>query len=217
MFGPVLRIKYDGLGISLVPLKREWMPEIAERMTLSIRMYTHGVFALTPEDEFEWYEKARQKEDSVHWAILPDGCDFPVGTTGLGQIDPISGSCGSGIIIWDKDWWGRGVASRAHLIRTWYAADWLNRLTIYSSVRVPNPASRKALERVGYTQYAITPRDDYRNGNFLDTWNLVWMHPEKINVLYPDPDNDPVPEMYLPGIERAAIALNKARDLVQIL
>lgn len=214
MFGPKLRIEFDGFGVSLVPPKLEWAGYYAEMMSSAkVNQYTHALYGFTEADEVTWMESTSKDPGKVVWAIVPDGSDIPVGSTGLHDIDSIGQSCVSGIIIFDSAWWYKGVASRAHLVRTRYAADTLARLTIRSEVRAPNEWSRKALERVGYSVTGITPRSTYRSGQYLDTLLLTWLHPEKVDLLYPEG----VPEEYLPALERAKIALEKARNTVQIL
>jgi RimJ/RimL family protein N-acetyltransferase len=214
MFGPKLRLEENNFGVTLTPLKKEWLKYYAEGMSsLSINMFTNGTYGYTIEDEEDWYQKIRTDKQSVLWAIIPDGSDLPVGSTSLHGIDSVSGSSSTGIIIFDQNWWGKGVASRAHLLRTWFAADILCRLTIQSTVREPNTASRKALERVGYIVTGRTLRNAYRQGEYIDTLHLTWLHPEKHVVLYPDG----FPTEYQNGINHAMEALKKARNLKQIL
>lgn len=213
MFGPKLRIEYDGFGVSLVPIKKEWLDLYAEKMSsLDINMYTNGLFGYVREDEEEWYNRNREDKDCATWAIVPDGCELPVGTTSIHGINKIGG-CHTGIIIFEKSWWGRGVASRAHLIRTWYASDMLARMMIESSVRVDNHASRKALERVGYVVVSDPVRNGYRNGKYIDTYSLLWINPERVSILYPEG----LPAKYIESVERARVALVRARQLVQLI
>ncbi len=173
-------------------------------------MYTNGLFAQSLENEEEWYEKNRKDQSSCTWIIQPDGAETAIGITSLHHIDDRFGSASSGIIIWNQGWWGKGVASRAHLGRTLFAADYLNRLTIKSSVRTENPASLKALLRVGYNMIGMEPRTGYREGRFIDTYLLCWLHPERTEFLFPEG----MPNMYHEGLNRAKIALALAREKV---
>lgn len=141
--------------------------------------------------------------------IVPEGSPVPVGVTSLHKID-VFGSCSSGIVIWDQNWWGKGVASLAHLGRTLFAADYLNRLTITSSIRTVNTASFKAAVKNGYIITGVQPRSAFRQGRYLDTYNLTWLNPERIDILYPEG----LPAEYREGVERARAALNKARAAV---
>ncbi len=207
MYGTQLIVSHKALVINLRPFCKEDISVLVRYFSsLKTHMNTNGLFGQTLENELEWYEKNRTDKGSCVWAIQPEGCNEPIGVTALHDINNRDNACSSGIIIWRQDWWGKGVAGAAHLGRTMFAADYLNRYLIRSSVRTQNPASHKALLRVGYTVWGIEPRSTKR-GKWLDTYNLTWMHPEMVNVLYPEG----LPELYADGVARAAIALEMAR------
>jgi RimJ/RimL family protein N-acetyltransferase len=214
MFGINLRVKTERIAVDLRPACREDMRELVKHFSsMRVHLYTNGLFAQTLENEEEWYEKVRKSEDHCTWLIQPEGYDKPIGTTGFHNINTRENSCTSGIIIWDADWWGKGVASAAHLGRTLFAADYLNRLVIRSCVRTENEASRRALQRVGYTVWGSEPVDDLRAGKWLDTDHLIWFHPEKYQFFYPNG----LPEKYTEGVKKAKIALDKARRCVELV
>lgn len=210
MYGVNMYVAFDGLGVKLRPFSKGDLPVLVRYFSsMKVHMYTQGLFAQTEESEEEWYERTRKDERSCTWAIQPDGSEEPIGITSLHGID-LFGSASSGIIIWNVDWWGKGIATRAHLGRTLFAADYLNRLTIKSSVRADNAASFRALTRVGYNLTGLEPRTSYRAGRYIDTKLLCWIHPEKINLLFPEGGA----EAYKEGIENASIALLRARQFV---
>lgn len=210
MFGMKMRVSYEGFSVNLRPFRREDLPVLVEHFdSMRIHMYTMGLFAQTQESEEEWYERSRKDPNSCLWAIVPEGQQTAVGTTGLHNID-LWGSAVSGIIIWDTSWWGKGVATRAHLARTLFAADYLQRLTIKSAARISNKASNKALMRVGYNKTGVEPSTFCRGGKYLDTQLYCWLHPERIDVLRPNG----LPRRYKKGVQRAQVALAKARSVV---
>ncbi len=208
MYGVTMKVSHNGLVVVLRALRKEDVPILVEHFSsMKVHMYTKGIFAQTLENELEWYEKNRKDPDGVTWAIQPEENEFPIGVTALHGINSRENSSSSGIIIWDPSWWGKGVASAAHLARTLFAADYLNRGTIRSSVRVANEASRRALERVGYTIWGTEPACILRANEWLDTYRLIWFHPERTDIFYPDG----IPQMYQAGVERARAALEIAR------
>lgn len=214
MFGPTMRIEFDGFGVTLRAPSRAETEALAQAFSsMQVHMYTMRTYAATPEDEAEWYERVRKDNRGCQWGIVPDGEDSIVGFTGLNGIDPISMSCTSGIIIARTDLHGKGIATRTHLARTMFAADYLNRYTIQSHVRVPNEASFKALERVGYMKTGKHLSDWYRDGKFLDTYVLSWLHPNRL--MFTKPDGLDMAEAE--AVERAQIALGKARKTVKFL
>jgi RimJ/RimL family protein N-acetyltransferase len=212
MFGVNMIVRHNGQVVCLRPFSKNDIPELVKHFSsMEVNQYTQMLFAATEEGEEHWYEEKRTDKDSCVWAIQPEGSDVAIGVTELGNITSRVNSSSSGIVIWDKSWWGKGVASAAHLGRTLFAADYLNRFTIRSSVRVPNIASRKALERIGYTVWGTEPLVVCRGGVWLDTLQLIWIHPDRVSVFSPDV----VPEMYKAGIENAKVALNTARTEVE--
>lgn len=214
MFGINIKVKTERAEVNLRPACKEDVKELTKYFSsMRIHMYTMGTFAQTQENEEEWYDRVRQDKDCCTWLIQPESYDKPIGVTSLHEINSRENSCTSGIIIWDPDWWGKGVASAAHLGRTLFAADYLNRLVIRSCVRSENAASRRALQRVGYTVWGTEPADDYRAGKWLNTDHLIWFHPEKYHLFYPNG----LPEMYVAGVERAKVALEKARKCVEMI
>jgi len=213
MFGLTMRIEMDELGITLRALSKNDLPQVVNGFTsMKVHRWTTQMYAQTLENEEEWYENNRKAQDSCVWGIVPDGSEVPVGVTGLHRID-IHGSCTSGIIIWDTSWWRKGVATRAHLARTLYAADYLNRLTIKSMVRCKNPASLNALKRVGYSVCGVEPRTFFRDGEWVDSHHLIWLNPQRISLIYPEG----LPKEYEEGVVKATESLEKARQFVQFV
>lgn len=212
MFGINMLITHNNQVVRLRPFSKKDILILVEHFSsMKIHMYTKGLFAQTLENEEEWYEKNRKDEDSCIWAIQPKGYEFPIGVTALHHLSSRVNSCSSGIIIWDPNWWGKGIASATHLGRTLFAVDYLNRFTIKSSVRVENTASRKALERVGYSVWGTEPVSVLRGGIWLNTMHLIWLHPDRVSVYYPKG----LPDILKDGVTRAKAALELARSEVQ--
>lgn len=211
MIGLPMKVTKDGFGVSLRPITKDDINHLAVGFnSMTVHMNTLQMFAQSYENELDWYERIRKDDKSVYWAIQPDGAQQLVGVTDIHGIS-ISGNCATGIVIFNQSWWGKGVATRAHLARTMFAADFLGRNTISSSARVTNPGSCKALERVGYALTGRSLRTDQRRGEFLDTNQYTWLHPEREALLYPDTG---WPEEIKPAIERAHAALQLAREVV---
>lgn len=211
MFGLTMRVSLKGFTVTLRPLTKADLPTIVEHFnSMKIHMFTKGLFAQTLENEEEWYEHNRKDPTTCLWAIVPEGSSVIVGITGLHNINNVHGTCTSGIIIWDTTWWGKGVATRAHLARTLFAADYLQRLTIKSATRSDNIGSFTALSHVGYNKIGIEPRTCFRAGRFLDSQLFCWINPERVNQLFPKG----LPKQYKKGVKRAKEALALAREVV---
>ena len=226
MFGAKLRVvREDGFVITLRPYTKSEIENIADPMSSSlVSIYTGGLSGKTEEDQREWFDKIRQDKNGYVWAIVPDGCDKPVGTTSINNLDNVLFSCSTGIIIYDLVWQSRGIRKLSHLGRTWFASDVLNRSSIHTHIINGNEPSQRALESVGYFVTGKYLRGMYRpdlvlgqdfipHGVYNDTLVFTWLNPERIGILYPEG----LPAEYFEGVERARVALARARQLVQLI
>jgi RimJ/RimL family protein N-acetyltransferase len=214
MFGIKMLVKHNGLNVLMRPLAKNDLDELVRHFSsMKVHLYTMGLFGQTYENELEWYEKNRKDDEGCIWGIQPEGHDKPIGVTGLHHIRSLGGDCTSGIIIWDANWWGKGVATATHLGRTLFAADYLNRHVIKSTARADNVGSNMALKRVGYSVWGTEPLDGYRQGRWLNSNHLIWIHPKMTGVLFPEG----LPELFAPGVKRAEIALVTARNEVEFV
>lgn len=217
MFGKPMRIvrKYATGKVSYVYLKpfskEEAMNGGVQFGSMIVSQYT-AMTVRAPSKEFEanWWDRIDGSENDVLWGIQPEGCNQIVGTTGIHGIKGIDNTGSTGIVIYDPTWWGKGIASLAHLGRTWFAAGELNRFTLTSTVRVPNVASRKALERVGYTVTGTEFATKYLHGEYIGTHHLLWVNPKRVNILF-----DEVPDILRTGLKRAEAALSLAQECVE--
>lgn len=209
MFGINIDVCHNDVRVRLRPATKSDISEITKYFSsMKIHLYTHGLFGQTEENEMEWYEKNRKDPNTCLWLIEPEGHNKPVGITGLHGLSNQENTCTSGIIIWDSSWWGKGIASAAHIGRTYFAASYLNRFTIRSLVRTANRASCRALEKVGYTVWGEEPIDVYRGGVWLSTYHLIWIRPDMISYLFPMG----VPAKYEEGIQKATKILELAKN-----
>lgn len=209
--GPDLMIKDGDLTVYLRGLDKQHAPVLARGMSSGIvRENTGNLGGVTTEFEEDWIRNNAKDPKSIHWAIFLDLKADPIGVTSIHLEEEDSGT--TGIVIFDPEQWGRGIASRAHLGRTWFAARYKSRSTLNSRVVEVNDASAKALERVGYMITGRQLRKMYRNGQHLDLYVLTWLHPERIDFLYPEG----LPDEYKEGVARATLALEKADKVVSL-
>lgn len=211
--------RHGKYGVMLRPPTLEEIMNAAEAFSsLDTVQYTRSVYAKTKGIEENWFKRVESdKSDSVVWVIVPDGQKEPVGVTSLVDFGSphamIARTAQSGIVIWDHKWRGRGIASRAHVIRTWYAWARLNLFSVTSSVFTVNEGSYKALLKVGYTLWGVEEATAYLKGEYLNTAHLTWYNPDTANVLFPNG----IPEKYLPGIDKAKEVLANAKANVKVL
>lgn len=167
-FGPIMQLKVGNLRVELAPIAKEDMQAfISPGMQQgSITRYFEHSIAPTLEDEYEWYEKTRTDKNSVIWGIwiIDGGSRQLIGSTALNELEGERiRQATSGVMIFDKTYWGKGIASHIHRARTWYAFKHMGLTRIKSGVIQGNDGSLRALERVGYTLVYVE-----RNFKFIE-------------------------------------------------
>lgn len=120
-------------------------------------------------------------QDAVNWLgkIIP--VNIPVRFFAIEYQDRLAGSAGVvlkediykknaeiGYFIRD-DLWGRGIATLAIKTLTRYTFETFDVVRVYAEPFSDNAASRKALEKAGYTHEATLRQNIYKNGIIKDS------------------------------------------------
>ena len=184
-FGPIMRMKVSELDIELAPIAKEDLGMlIAPGMQqASATRYLTVLGAPVIEDEEEWYNKVQKDNASLVWGIwdVSEGRRLLIGTTALESIEKeYTLQATSGSLIANKAYWSKGIASTIHKARTWYAFHELGLTRIKSAVIHGNVASRKALEKSGYTLVYIERNTVFADGRLRHQDNLECLNPEEL-------------------------------------
>ena len=149
-FGPMMTITTkQGLELELAPFARdELRPFVKGFARGTVTQYFAEHRAQTLETEQAWYDKTIADKESIVWGIWAKDGETRrlIGGTSLVNITKKHvHTATSGIIIVDKNYWGKGVASASHHARTWYAFENLGparppAVWLYSSL---HPAQRQ--------------------------------------------------------------------------
>ena len=168
----VMKLTTDkGLNIELAPFPREEAVLFVkgfEQHSISQYVADH---VETKETEEEWYDAMIKDKSSCVWGIWAVESEKRklIGSSSLTHISTNKHihQAVSGSIIFDKNYWGQGIASACHKARTLWAFEQMGLHRIKSAVLQPNIGSRKALERSGYT-YVYTERNEkFVNGELI--------------------------------------------------
>ena len=180
-FGPIMRMPVGDMQIELAPLTRDVMKEFVRP-----GMQQHGVLKYlsqgvkVEEDEEEWYDIVRKDSTKLVWGIWAVESDqrIVIGTTSLesitrGHIHQAT----SGSLIFRKEYWGRGIASRIHMARTHYAFYHMGLHRVMSAVIHGNVASKRALEKSGYELVYVERNTHFTDGKMHHQDNLECLNP----------------------------------------
>lgn len=167
--GTVMKFKTDsGLEVELAPFGRDDLGVfIRGFQDETILQYLSAHHAQSLETEQAWYDEMVKDKSRLVWGIwvTENGERKLIGNTMLGGLTQKHVyQATSGSSIFDKAYWGRGIASAAHKARTWYGFEKLGLHRIRSDVIQANQASKRALEKSGYL-YVYTERNEiFTNG-----------------------------------------------------
>jgi ribosomal-protein-alanine N-acetyltransferase len=123
--------------------------------------------------------------NAVLWSILVG--DRHIGHTLIKDIDWRNRHAGTGLVIGERECWGRGFAGEAMRLRTAYAFRELGLEKLMSTAYGPNEASRRALQRAGYREVGWLRRHVYLEGAFIDVWSGEVLREEWAQAAPPAP------------------------------
>ena len=165
MLGPILR----GKLVTLRPPKPdetkvfiEWLADVE----VTRYMLRRTPPALHEEEEF--FKRIADSKDDVWWVIEVE--NRAVGATGIHAIDWICAHAVTGIMIGDRSYWRRGVATEAMQLRTAFAFRELNLHKLRTTAVVDNVGSRRALEKAGYRTVGFYREEHWSDGAWHDMW-----------------------------------------------
>lgn len=181
--GPIMKLKTDaGLQLELAPFTREEVAGFVEGFQkASVTKYLHTDVAQTIETEQEWYDKVIHDQNSRLWGIWAVQNDkrMLIGNTVIEQIEGKSLTRGTtGIVIVNKEYWGKGIATATHKARTWYAFKHLGLNRLISYVYEDNAPSRRAIEATGYSLHHVTRNELFKDGRWQAVHVLECLNPD---------------------------------------
>lgn len=106
--------------------------------------------------------------DNVFLAIVLKADDRHIGNIKLGPINWLHRFADVGLIIGEKDCWGKGYASQAIRLISDYAFKVLNLHRLTAGCYAANMGSAKAFLKVGWRQDGLRPRHFYCAGEYVD-------------------------------------------------
>ncbi len=160
-----------GRLVRLRALARADLPQLVEwRNDPDIKALLGGwSFPISLEGEQEWFETARQDKSTQRLAIevLSDG--RYIGNIGLYDIDWKDRKAEYGILIGDKEAWGRGFGLDASKALLAYAFGELNLHRIFLRVLAQHVRAVRLYEKLGFRTEGRLRCDSFRGGAYHDT------------------------------------------------
>lgn len=164
MLGPVLRgaaIAFEPTEVDDLPLFRAWQADLAVVRCLHFR------FTRSVEQEEEWYQTVARSEGEVLWSVRLQG--RTIGYTGM-SIYWRSRSAKTGLILGDRDGWGKLYGSEVVELRAAYAFRELGLERLEADSLAENTAMHRALEKAGYQRIGVRHSYIYGDGSWHDSY-----------------------------------------------
>jgi RimJ/RimL family protein N-acetyltransferase len=122
----------------------------------------------TPSTIEEFVGAMRASPDDYLFAIVHRESDRHIGNIKVGAINRVHKHCEVGYFIGDREMWGKGIATEAIRLATEFSFERLGMHRVQAVVDVDNPASAKALERVGYSKEGTLREKLFFDGRWND-------------------------------------------------
>ncbi len=140
-----------------------WMNDSQITQFLESRFYPNPAEKLS-----EYIQSQKADPNSVFLAIVLKENHRHIGNIKLGPINWIHRFADVGIIIGEKDCWGKGYASEAISIVADYAFDVLNLHRLSAGCYKMNQGSVKAFEKAGFNIEGVRKSHFYFQGEYVD-------------------------------------------------
>src|SRR5205085_666847 len=118
---PILNVRGEKVGLG--PLRRENLPQLTRWMNDWDVTWTVlvGNRPITLEEEQRWFEGVTSREGAAIFHVYELSTLRLVGNCGLHDIDHKTGTAELGMVLGEKDCWGKGYATEASKLLLRYA------------------------------------------------------------------------------------------------
>lgn len=139
-----------------------------------VRSYLAAYEPMSHAKEERWFEARLDKQDDYLFAIEVQAGEqwVHVGNVGLHQVDWVNRRCIFGIVVGERDYWGKGFGSEAARIALRFAFLTLNLHRVELEVFEFNRRAIRSYEKVGFRQEGVRRQSLYQNGRYHDAY---WM------------------------------------------
>jgi len=114
------------------------------------------------------YIRAMSDSKNKLFGIFLRENDRHIGNIKIGNIHPIHKRADIGLIIGEKDLWGKGLGQEAIALVTEHAFSVLKLKTVYAGVLSNNVGSYKAFLKAGFQKAGIFKNSFFYEGHFVD-------------------------------------------------
>jgi RimJ/RimL family protein N-acetyltransferase len=150
---PILSILGDKVALGpqhrgMLPLYVRWLNDFEVTRTLDL-----GQRPITLEFEENWYNRVSTSERDATFVIYERATLRPIGSTGLHQIDHSDRTAEFGIMIGEKEAWGKGYGTETARLMLEYGFVALGLHNIMLRAYSYNDRGLRAYQRAGFREF----------------------------------------------------------------
>lgn len=121
--------------------------------------------------QYEYINECENDEEGFFWSIETiDG--ITIGTVALTEFNEYHGVVNLGIVIGDKEYWGKGIATEVITALVHYAFEHLSIFCISAEVEEGNIPMMKALEKVGFKRDGLFQLARVKNEKRINVYHF---------------------------------------------
>lgn len=159
----------ENQSLQIRPILEDHLPQFVNWYSDPIvTRYIYSLHAVSASDQVGWYERIKTDLTVYAWSIVLG--ERLIGWTKIAQIDSITQTGSGGILIGERSYWNKGVATAVMSKRAEFAFQELNLHALFAEILVDNISSLKAADKVGYQEYGIRPFAKVIDGAYVSAW-----------------------------------------------
>lgn len=127
-----------------------------------------GTFPSTLAALHRFVEQKSTDKNTVMLAICDAVTNKHIGNIKLDNFDWVSRTCELGVLIGEKEYWGKGIGSEVCKLTIRYAFQQLNIRKILLCVYANNPGAIKVYKKLGFVNEGTLREHIWSNGSYID-------------------------------------------------
>ena len=148
-----------------IPTFVRWLndPEVRQHLLMG--------YPFSRAHEEKWFQAMVEADKSEQVLVIETWTDEgwkPLGTTAFMDVDWVNRSAEVGIVIGEKDEWGKGFGRDTMKIMLRHGFNNMNLNRIYLRVHSDNQRGIKAYEHAGFSHEGVQREGVFRGGKYLD-------------------------------------------------
>ncbi len=140
-----------------------WMNDYEINKYLESRFTIHSIDSLK-----DFVNSMNNSDNNILFAIIDKSSDKHIGNIKLGNIHPVHKYADIGLIIGDKNYWRKGIATKSINLVSEYAFNDLNLRKVLAGVYKNNIGSIRAFEKCGFKKAYVKKDTYFFEGSYID-------------------------------------------------